>query len=150
MSVLTTRHRCQRNLSTNTPQSTTKPIYCRPGSMCATLNSIHIHTFLPSTCDRLWRHHMSVTNTETAPCYGVQLEDTRSPACTDLTAAWISVDGLMDPGAIQRRYWNSVIINPLKPELNPICYLLALLGAHHFLHVSRIRVKLLTFRLLMS
>ena len=41
-------------------------------------------------------------------------------------------------------------INPLKPELNPICYLLALLGTHHFLHVSRIRVKLLTFGLLMS
>ena len=41
-------------------------------------------------------------------------------------------------------------INPLTPELNPICCLLALLGAHHFLHVSRIRVKLLTFRLIMS
>jgi len=41
-------------------------------------------------------------------------------------------------------------VNPLNPELNPICYLLALLGAHHFLHVSRIRIKLLTFRLLMS
>ena len=41
-------------------------------------------------------------------------------------------------------------INPLKPELNPICYLLALLRAHNFLHVSRIRVKLLTFRRLMS
>ena len=40
-------------------------------------------------------------------------------------------------------------LNPLKPELNPIFYLLALLGTHHFLHVSRIRVKLLTFRLLM-
>ena len=40
------------------------------------------------------------------------------------------------------------VFNPLNPELNPICYLLALLGAHHFLHVSRIRVKLLTFRLL--
>ena len=39
--------------------------------------------------------------------------------------------------------------NPLNPELNPICYLLALLGDHHFLHVSRIRVKFLTFRLLM-
>jgi len=39
-----------------------------------------------------------------------------------------------------------VRFNPLKPELNPICYLLALLGAHHFLHVSRIRVKLLTLR----
>ena len=42
------------------------------------------------------------------------------------------------------------VFNPLNPELNPICYLLALLGAHHFLHVSRIRVKLLTLRLLMS
>jgi len=42
------------------------------------------------------------------------------------------------------------IFNSLNPELNPICYLLALLGAHHFLHVSRIRVKSLTFRLLMS
>ena len=42
------------------------------------------------------------------------------------------------------------LFNPLNPELNPICYLLALLGAHHFLHVSRIRVKLLTFRRLMS
>jgi len=41
-------------------------------------------------------------------------------------------------------------INPLNPELNPICYLLALLGAHHFHHVSRIKVKSLTFRRLMS
>jgi len=40
--------------------------------------------------------------------------------------------------------------NPLNAELNPICYLLALLGAHHFLHISRIRVKSLTLRLLMS
>jgi transposase len=37
-------------------------------------------------------------------------------------------------------------INPLNPKLNSICYLLALLGARHFLHVSRIRVKLLTLR----
>ena len=40
-------------------------------------------------------------------------------------------------------------INPLNPELNPICYLLALL-AHHFLRVSRIRAKSITLRLLMS
>ena len=32
-------------------------------------------------------------------------------------------------------------INPLNAELNPICHLLALLGAHHILHVSRIRVE---------
>jgi len=32
-------------------------------------------------------------------------------------------------------------INPLNAELNPICHLLALLGAHHILHLSRIRVN---------
>ena len=43
-----------------------------------------------------------------------------------------------------------VLFNTLNAELYPICYLLALLGAHHFLRVSRIRVKSLTLRLLMS
>ena len=33
-------------------------------------------------------------------------------------------------------------INPLNAKLNPICHFLPLLGAHHILHVSRIRVKL--------
>ena len=53
-------------------------------------------------------------------------------------------------------YWQNILhslrnilpsyyFNPLKAELNPICCLLALLGAHHFLHVSRIRVNLLIF-----
>jgi hypothetical protein len=32
-------------------------------------------------------------------------------------------------------------VNPLKAELNPICHLLALLGAHLIFHISRIRVK---------
>jgi len=31
----------------------------------------------------------------------------------------------------------------LNAELNPICYMLALLGAHHILHVSRMRVNLI-------
>jgi len=30
---------------------------------------------------------------------------------------------------------------PLNTELNPTCHLLALLGAHHILHFSRIRVN---------
>ena len=33
------------------------------------------------------------------------------------------------------------IFNPLNAELNPIGRLLALLGAHPILHVSKIRVK---------
>ena len=36
-------------------------------------------------------------------------------------------------------------INPLNAVLNPICHLLALLGAHHILHISRIRVRLYLF-----
>ena len=32
-------------------------------------------------------------------------------------------------------------VKSLNVELNPICHLLALLGAHHILHVSRIRVN---------
>ena len=33
-------------------------------------------------------------------------------------------------------------INPLNTALNPICHLLALLEAHHIVHVSRIRVNI--------
>jgi len=42
-----------------------------------------------------------------------------------------------------------LLFNRLNTEINHICFLLALL-AHHFLHASRIRVKSLTIRLLMS
>jgi hypothetical protein len=35
------------------------------------------------------------------------------------------------------------MFNPLNAKLNPICHLLASLGAHHILHVSGIRVKML-------
>ena len=38
-----------------------------------------------------------------------------------------------------RVFWD--VINPLNAKLNPICHLLALLGARHILHVSRIRVN---------
>ena len=34
------------------------------------------------------------------------------------------------------------VINASNAELNPICHLLALLAAHHILHISRIRVNI--------
>jgi hypothetical protein len=34
-----------------------------------------------------------------------------------------------------------LIFNPLNSELNPIFHLVALLGANHIFHVSRVRVK---------
>jgi hypothetical protein len=33
------------------------------------------------------------------------------------------------------------LLNPLNAELNPICHLLAFFGAHHILHIRRIRVN---------
>jgi len=35
---------------------------------------------------------------------------------------------------------HSRFVSPLHYKLNPICHLLVLLGAHHILHVSRVRV----------
>jgi len=48
-------------------------------------------------------------------------------------------EGKRPPGRSRCRWEDN--INPLNAELNPICYLLALLGAHPILHVIRIRVK---------
>jgi hypothetical protein len=39
------------------------------------------------------------------------------------------------------RFIWSAYFKPLNAELKHICHLLALLGAHHILHVSRIRVN---------
>jgi len=33
------------------------------------------------------------------------------------------------------------VLNPLNAELNPICHLLVLLGSHHILYISKIRVN---------
>jgi len=52
----------------------------------------------------------------------------------------IQREGKVPLGRLRRRWEDN--INPLNAELNPICHLLALLGVHHFLHVSRIRVKM--------
>jgi hypothetical protein len=38
-------------------------------------------------------------------------------------------------------YCLQIIIKTLNAQLNPICILLALLGAHHIFHVSRIGVN---------
>ena len=46
-------------------------------------------------------------------------------------------------GRSRRRCDNNIKtdIKPLNAELNPICPSLALVGAHHILHVSRVMVK---------
>jgi hypothetical protein len=51
------------------------------------------------------------------------------------------ISTLADDMVIHLHFLISETINPLNAELNPICHMLALLGAHPILHVSRIRVK---------
>jgi len=62
--------------------------------------------------------------------------------CDDVSILFINQRSKMK----EERSINSLyqIFNPLNSQLNPICHLLALLEAHHILHVSRIRVKLYT------
>jgi hypothetical protein len=41
----------------------------------------------------------------------------------------------------ERSIFFGYIVNPLNAKLNPIRHLLALVGARHIVHVSRIRAK---------
>jgi len=43
--------------------------------------------------------------------------------------------------------FKNVLFNPLNTELNPIYHLMALVGAHHIIHFSRIRVNAVIFTL---
>ena len=46
------------------------------------------------------------------------------------------------PVVQQAAIWKDVtVLTLLNAELNPICHLLALLGAHHILYVVRVRVN---------
>jgi len=65
------------------------------------------------------QEHIAAEDEDIQPIEGPTVEDTDPPTFEELEEA----------------------INPLNAELNPICHLLVLLGAHHILHISRIRVK---------
>ena len=50
------------------------------------------------------------------------------------------------PSSCKKRIYRAAVSQRLRntalnSKLNPICHLLALLGVHHIVHVSRIRVK---------
>jgi hypothetical protein len=46
----------------------------------------------------------------------------------------------------KKQYLAFYNINTSNTELNPICHWLALFGAHHILHISRIRVNILLIK----
>jgi len=49
------------------------------------------------------------------------------------------LSALPEDGDYTKTCWSC--FNPSNAKLNPICHLLALLGAHHILHVSGLRVN---------
>jgi len=61
----------------------------------------------------------------------------------DSSAAWIIFAGMRFEciGLISSSNFSFTKYNHLNTDLNPICHLLAFLGAHHILHVSGVRVK---------
>ena len=132
-------------------------MYCLLPSYSVTLG-MSSHWCGGANCSRL-----PVFSCRPSP-YFITLTRTRDFSANFLSSIWhsfrsiielkltsVSIHTLVSFRSIPSTFINqNRTFNPLNPELNPICYLLSLLGAHHFLHVSRIRVKLLTFRLLMS
>ena len=113
------------------------------GSVKGTGYPLHspVSPSLPLPCVTVC-HQVSTGLYRRTPCSCIANDFVRSPVLTST---------LKETNFVLRRNKGEglPVFNPLNPELNPI-YLLALLGAHHFLHVSRIRVKLLTFRRLTS
>jgi len=53
----------------------------------------------------------------------------------------LSLNATFSPQCSERLRSLMSLFNPLDVKLNPICHLLALLGAHRILHVSRVRVN---------
>jgi hypothetical protein len=51
-----------------------------------------------------------------------------------------NITAVTDPRCQPVSKISAFVFNPLNAELNPICHLLALLGAHHILQAGRVRV----------
>ena len=66
------------------------------------------------------------------------------PSCASPCAITFQLDSIylsqINPVLNLKLYF----FNPLNAKLNPVCHLLALLGAHHIFHVSGLRVKILS------
>ena len=108
-------------------------------------------TWQPSRSHGTYQHKTITSRSRQLVMMGTWLPETcwatirREIKNTKVTSSWFLLSTL---SFIEIRnpnipFLKLFIVNPLNAELNPICHFLALLGAHHILHVSRIRVKYL-------
>jgi len=92
----------------------------------------------------VWEYNSLFTSFFTPAFSGTQLEHKTRTWCTaDIIIFFLFwfCDWVMTPSSIWLCVFVYLHFNPLNAKLNPICHFLALLGAHHILHVSRIRIK---------
>ena len=76
----------------------------------------------------------------TNPTRTVLMYDSVSAAISWLPAACLATRFMWDP--VDTDLGRKIgCLNPSNAKLNPVCHLLALLGAHHILHVSGLRVN---------
>ena len=94
----------------------------------------------------MWHMFAFLGSVIICPLYKLTFSD-QAPRASATESFWFYVNILAgtpllgDPKELFHRgpeYWP---FNPSNAELNPICHLLALLGAHHIFHVSGLRVK---------
>jgi hypothetical protein len=62
-------------------------------------------------------------------------------ASSELSRGQLECDGTRAETRFRLLAKRTSPFNPSNTELNPICHLMAFLGAHHILYVSRVRVK---------
>ena len=72
---------------------------------------------------------------------GPEAKDSNPTAGLTLLWARNPFRGNFNHWQVSRKEAGQIFFNPLNTELNPICHLLALLGDHHILHISGLRVK---------
>jgi hypothetical protein len=74
-------------------------------------------------------------------CLCFQGQDTKTKHGQAINKLKIKPDLILtDAEKLSSDYTYFNIINPLNAKLNPFCHLLAVLGAHHILHISGLMV----------
>ena len=112
---------------------------------CKTVHVYRVHSAYmvpPSRNKNNSRRNISVSNTTIfLPLFNI--------AQVHKTAKFYILINLCVISHLQHHLPSFNILNPLNGKLNPICHLLALLGAHHILHISRIRVNLIQLSIIL-
>jgi hypothetical protein len=112
----------------------------------STLNTLHVHSGMRSftlTQQAAYVRRKIVARSHNHSCHGkatmrfLCIVELRKSATENKVGSIVADNN----AAILNIIHINIKINHSNAELNPICHLLALLGAHHILHVSRIRVK---------